>query len=56
MKYIIYTRMMLAGFLLILSSFAYAQDAKFAGRWEGTLNVGIELRLVFNITANQEAD
>lgn len=39
-----------AGLALLLSFAGYAQPAsKFSGTWEGTLNVGTQLRIVFHI-------
>jgi alpha/beta superfamily hydrolase len=42
-----------AGLLLILSfSTLHAQNKKFTGTWEGKLNLGVELRVVFHIKDN----
>jgi uncharacterized protein len=45
-KLFIISSMMLAATML------QAQDSRFAGTWEGVLNVGIELRIVFHIKQN----
>lgn len=40
--------------IIISSSILHAQNKKFTGIWEGKLNVGIELRIVFHINNNND--
>ena len=43
----------IAAFLFLLSTSGFSQSAKFAGSWYGTLNVGVDLRIVFHITQEE---
>ena len=43
----------IAAFLFLLSTSGFSQTAKFAGSWYGTLNVGVDLRIVFHITQEE---
>ena len=41
-------------FLLHCCFHGFAQTGKFIGTWQGTLNVGVELRIVFHITGDEK--
>ena len=43
----------IAACLFLLSTSGFSQTAKFAGSWYGTLNVGVDLRIVFHITQEE---
>lgn len=42
--------------LFLLSTSGFSQVAKFTGSWYGTLNVGIDLRIVFHISHNENGN
>ena len=39
--------------LVALQLASLAQSGKFTGTWSGTLSVGVDLRVVFNISQNE---
>src|ERR1700761_9394857 len=43
-------KLFLSLFACMAISLAFAQSNPFAGTWAGTLNVGVELRIVFHIS------
>lgn len=43
----------IAACLFLLSTSGFSQTAKFSGSWYGTLNVGVDLRIVFHITQEE---